>query len=83
MKDGKTIRVLKKMNRIIMGGHTGTPEEFADKLGMQRSGFYFYRNIMRANGIPIEYSRTLRTYYYDADGELFIGFLPPPLKKML
>jgi hypothetical protein len=43
---------------------TGTPEEFAEKLGMRRSTLFESLQEMRELGVDIRYSFLRQTYYY-------------------
>jgi predicted transcriptional regulator len=43
---------------------TGTPEEFAEKLGIKRSTLYQSLQEMRDMGVDIRYSCTRQSYYY-------------------
>jgi biotin operon repressor len=43
---------------------TGTPEEFADKLGIRRSTLFFSLQEMREMGVDIKYSCIRQSYYY-------------------
>ena len=47
-----------------MKEHTGTPEEFACRLGIERKTLYNICSALRAQGIDIEYSRQRQTFYY-------------------
>jgi hypothetical protein len=72
----------KKMDGIIREGHTGTPEEFADKLGIPIRSFYehkeCYAQLLAPDGITIVYNRFLRTYQYSPPGYFEMKFI----KKM-
>jgi len=43
---------------------TGTPEEFAEKLGIKKSTLYQSLQEMRDMGVDIRYSCTRQSYYY-------------------
>jgi hypothetical protein len=43
---------------------TGTPEEFAEKMGMKRSTLFESLQEMRAIGVDIKYSFIRQSYYY-------------------
>jgi hypothetical protein len=43
---------------------TGTPEEFAEKMGMKRSTLFESLQEMRAIGVDIRYSFIRQSYYY-------------------
>ena len=46
---------------------TGTPEEFAEKLGIRRSTLFQSLQELREMGVDIKYSYLSQSYYY-ADG---------------
>ena len=43
---------------------TGTPEEFAEKLGLRRSSLFESLQEMREMGVDIKYSFIRQSYYY-------------------
>jgi biotin operon repressor len=43
---------------------TGTPEEFAEKLGIRRSTLFQSLQEMREMGVDIKYSCIRQSYYY-------------------
>ena len=65
---------IKKMNRIIRSGQTGTPSEFAGILGISQSHLFRCLNSLEQYGMDIRYSRTLKTYFYANDNELTISY---------
>lgn len=52
------------MNRLLQGSNTGSPYEFANRLGVSRTRLYEMIDELRAYGAPITYDRGLRTFYY-------------------
>jgi hypothetical protein len=65
---------VKKMNRLIKSGQTGTPEEFAKTIGICTSHLYRYLAEMEQYGLSIEYSRSLKTYFYRNNCELAVYY---------
>ena len=65
---------IQKINRMIKSARTGTPKEFADELGISESHFYRYIEELHEMGVPIQYSRTRRTYYYENNTELSLTY---------
>jgi len=59
---------LRRMDSLISIGATGTPVEFAEKLGIGRSTLFQYLQEMRELGVDIRYSNARQSYYY-ADGK--------------
>ena len=52
------------INKLISERRTGTPDEFAGRLGVGRSSLYEMIDELRSRGAPIEYSRREHTFYY-------------------
>jgi biotin operon repressor len=52
------------MDLLISMMATGTPEEFAEKMGMKRSTLFESLQEMRAIGVDIKYSFIRQSYYY-------------------
>jgi len=65
---------VKKINRMIKSAKTGSPKEFADELGISESHFYRYIEELQEMGIPILYSRSRKTYYYENNSELSLSY---------
>ena len=52
------------IHKLVLNRRTGTPEEFAGRLGLSRTSLYEMIDEMRSRGAPIQYSRSSRTFYY-------------------
>ena len=52
------------MDSLISMMSTGTPEEFADRLGVRRSTLFLSLQEMREMGVNIKYSCFRQSYYY-------------------
>jgi hypothetical protein len=52
------------MDSLISMMSTGTPEEFAEKLGIRRSTLFLSLQEMREMGVDIKYSCIRQSYYY-------------------
>jgi hypothetical protein len=65
---------IKKMNRLIRSGQTGTPAEFAESLGISQSHLFRNLKYLEQYGMDIRYSRILKTYFYGNDNELTISY---------
>lgn len=63
----KYLERLRRMDYLISIMATGTPEEFADRMGIKRSTLFQALQEMREMGVNIKYSNSRQTYYY-ADG---------------
>jgi predicted transcriptional regulator len=60
----KYIERLRRMDSLISVMSTGTPDEFAEKLGLRRSTFFQSLQEMREMGVNIKYSFIRQSYYY-------------------
>jgi hypothetical protein len=65
---------IKKMNRMIKSGCTGSPAEFAGLLGISQSHLFRCLHELKLYGMDIRYSRAIKTYYYGNDNELTINY---------
>ena len=65
---------MKKMNRLIQSGQTGTPAEFAEVMGISQSHLFRCLHILEQYGMDIRYSRSMKTYFYENDNELTIHY---------
>lgn len=70
------IRKIKTIDGLIQTKQTGSPDDLAKKIGMSSRNLYVVLNLMRTFGAAIEYSPTLKSYYYQNGGGFQIGFLP-------
>jgi hypothetical protein len=52
------------MDLLISMMSTGTPDEFAEKLGLRRSALFQSLQEMREMGVDIRYSCFRQSYYY-------------------
>ncbi len=66
----KYIKRLEYMDFLISTESTGSPEEFAGKIGIKRSTLLDHIKELRLTGIEINYSHTRRTYYYSNGKEI-------------
>jgi biotin operon repressor len=53
------------MNRLIQQGKTGSPEEFANRIGLSRTRIYEIIDDLKLEGAPIMYSKSRRSFYYE------------------
>jgi hypothetical protein len=60
----KYIERLRRMDSLISMMATGTPAEFAEKLGIKRSTLFESLQEMREIGVDIRYSFMRQSYYY-------------------
>lgn len=55
---------ISRMHKLVLSRRTGTPCEFASRLGMSRTSLYEMIDELRSRGAPILYSKSSRTFYY-------------------
>ena len=63
----KLLEILERyqqIDRLIKRQSTGTPKEFADKLGISKSQLFNYLEDLRDRGAAISYNKTLGSYIY-------------------
>jgi hypothetical protein len=70
----KYIYRLKQMDDLIKRKATGTPDEFAIKLGICKSMLMLNINELKTLGAPVKYCNQIRSYYYDEQGHLEVKF---------
>ncbi len=69
--------ILDKMslfNKLVVDKKTGSPDEFAKRLGISRTAIYDIISELRSYGVIVKYSRTLNTFYYDNYVSLEVSF---------
>lgn len=71
----KIFKRLEKMDRLIRIKGTGSPREFAEKIGISERQIYCDIEMIRDLGGEIRYSRSRRTYYYEESGGLVLQFI--------
>jgi predicted DNA-binding transcriptional regulator YafY len=52
------------MHKLVSRQVTGTPDEFAGKLGVSRTSLYELIDELRSRGAPIVYSKSAKTFLY-------------------
>lgn len=73
----KIFNILDKMhifNSLIDTQTTGTPAEFAQRLGISRSTLYDVIDDLRSRGVSVKYSRRFRSFIYESPVLLDIRF---------
>ena len=65
---------LESMDRLIRIKGTGTPQYFANKLGISERTLYEYLAYMKELGAPIEYCKQRQSYYYKEHGGFNFNF---------
>lgn len=72
---------LKIIHKLVEEQKTGSPEEFAKRLGIKRSTLYFIFEELKSKGISIVYSRQIRSFYYEYPINFSIGYSIEVIKK--
>lgn len=70
---------IRMMHKLVSMQRTGTPEEFANYLGVSRSSMYELINELRSRGAPILYSKSAKTFFYKKPYDITVNCLFRPL----
>lgn len=70
----KQIERLQLLNKLVREKRTGSPEEFAERLGLSRRQLYFYLEFLKDYGIDIVYSRKTNSFIINNGKEIKIDF---------
>ncbi len=71
----KYIERLKRMDDLIRRKATGTPDEFASRMGLGKSVLMEELHDLKKMGAVVTYCKTRQTYYYQQEFILKIGTL--------
>ncbi|MDP4207206.1 MAG: HTH domain-containing protein [Bacteroidota bacterium] len=74
MTINKYLNRIKLLDQLIRQQNTGTPKELALKLGLGERQVYNLIEELKEMGTPVQYSRCLKTYYYEHPVKLNINF---------
>ena len=69
------LSLLLRLDQFIRQKGTGSPPEFARKMGISERSLYEYLKVLKDLGAPIRFSRQDHSYYYEIDGQFHISFL--------
>jgi predicted DNA-binding transcriptional regulator YafY len=72
----KAVQLIKRIDLLIRLNATGTPQSFADKLGVSERTMYYYIDEMKTLGLPIAFNKCLQSYEYTEPGGLMLIFKP-------
>jgi predicted DNA-binding transcriptional regulator YafY len=67
------------MHKLVSRQMTGTPEEFAHRLGVSRTSLYELIDELRSRGAPILYSKSAKTFFYSQPYDIAITCTLKPL----
>lgn len=71
----KYIDRLERIDQMIRWKNTGTPKEFACKLGISKRCLYDYLEELKTFGAVILYDKKNKTYFYEQDGHFIAKFI--------
>lgn len=78
----KYIERAKRMDDLIRRRATGTPDEFAQKLGICKSMLMNNLAEIKEMGAPIKYDFVCKTYFYSKNGRLKFEFEKEELRNI-
>ncbi len=70
----KQIELIQRIDRLIRMQATGSPEEFAYKLGISKTKLYRIINIMKQLDAPIDYDFNIQSFVYERAVGFTVGF---------
>jgi predicted DNA-binding transcriptional regulator YafY len=70
------LSLLLQLDQFIRTKGTGSPPEFARKVGISERSLYEYLKVLKDLGAPIKFSRLDHSYYYEIEGQFQIAFHP-------
>jgi len=69
------------MHKLISEQRTGTPDDFAVRLGIKRARLYELIDELKSYGAPILYSKSERSFYYEQPYDIRLTCIMKPLSK--
>ena len=69
------LNLLLQLDQFIRVKGTGSPPEFARKMGISERSLYEYLKVLKDLGAPIKGSRQDKSYYCSVEGQFRISFL--------
>jgi len=67
MKIIETFERIKLLHALILQKKTGTPDQLAKRLGISRTCLYNLIDELKGYNLPIDYSKSLTTFFYEQD----------------
>jgi predicted DNA-binding transcriptional regulator YafY len=68
------LNLLQQLDQFIRRKKTGSPPEFARKIGISERSLYEYLKVLKELGAPIRFSRQEHSYYYEIEGQFYVSF---------
>ncbi|WP_148639249.1 DNA-binding protein [Aquimarina longa] len=78
----KQLKSITRMDQLIRLRATGSPEEFASRLGISKTKLYRFINIMKTFDAPIVYSASLQSFIYTRAVGFSFGFYEKPERSI-
>ena len=66
MKIFRVVERFELFNNLVKSESTGTPDQFAGRLGISRSTLYDFISELNSMGVEISYSRSKSSFYYSS-----------------
>ena len=71
------LRLMIELDHLIKRKYKGSPNEYAQKLGISRSAFFRLLNFVKFEfQAPLTYNKSETRYEYEQNGVLHFGFIP-------
>jgi len=67
--------LLTRMDQWIRRKGTGTPQAFAQRLGLSKASLYRHLDLLTKLGASVAYCRLRQTFYYETEGRLSVAFV--------
>jgi predicted DNA-binding transcriptional regulator YafY len=68
------LNLLQQLDQFIRRKKTGSPPEFARKMGISERSLYESLKVLKELGAPIRFSRHEHSYYYEVEGQFYVSF---------
>jgi len=81
MKVFKYIDRISLMHKLIKEQKTGSPEDFASRLGIKRARLYELIDELKSYNVPIHYSKSTKSFYYDQPYDIKMICIMKPLNE--
>lgn len=70
----KIIFIMRRMDQMIRMQTTGSPEDFASRLGVSERTMYNYLELLKSLGAPVQFSRCSGSYIYAERGRIRLEY---------
>ena len=69
------LNLLTRMDQLIRRKGTGTPQAFAQRLGLSKASLYRHLDLLTKLDASVAYCRLRQTFYYETEGKLYVAFV--------